>query len=233
METINLDKKIFKYEITYKAKKNISMRILKTGFIEVRAPLGVSKSTVESIIRKQKKWVIEREECLKKISEDKWYYYLGKKYGLKINYTNSSYCNLKLEDNNFVVDINKGILKEKRKKIIDCEFKKFYKEKALQVLKERTNYYGAILGFLPNKIFIKSQKTLWGSCSSKGNINYNYKLIMAPLYIIDYIVVHELCHFKHMDHSKNFWDLVSSIMPDCKDRRAWLKENGSIIMMKF
>ncbi|HID0886867.1 TPA: M48 family metallopeptidase, partial [Clostridium botulinum] len=86
--------------------------------------------------------------------------------------------------------------------------------------------YSNILKVAPKNIVIKNQKTLWGSCSSKGNINYNYKIVMAPLKILDYIVVHELCHLVHMNHSKDFWQLVESIIPDFKERRNWLKENG-------
>ncbi|EKN42554.1 zinc-dependent protease, partial [Clostridium botulinum CFSAN001627] len=130
------------------------------------------------------------------------------------------------DSNKFMVYINSGILKEKREVIIKDNLEKFYKEKAVKVLKERTDYYSNILKVAPKNIVIKNQKTLWGSCSSKGNINYNYKIVMAPLKILDYIVVHELCHLVHMNHSKDFWQLVESIIPDFKERRNWLKENG-------
>jgi len=110
--------------------------------------------------------------------------------------------------------------------IIKDNLEKFYKKQAIDVLKERTDYYSNILKVAPKNIVIKNQKTLWGSCSSKGNINYNYKIVMAPLEILDYIVVHELCHLVYMNHSKDFWDLVESIIPDWKKRRNWLKENG-------
>ncbi|MDF2674900.1 MAG: hypothetical protein K0R09_3168, partial [Clostridiales bacterium] len=78
---------------------------------------------------------------------------------------------------------------------------------------------------------VKEQKTLWGSCSSKDNINFNWKLIMAPQAVLDYIVVHELCHLKHRDHSKNYWNLVEQIIPDHKEKRKWLKENGRSLVV--
>ncbi len=147
-------------------------------------------------------------------------------YYLKIKEVRSLYFKLELDSNKFMVYINSGILKEKREVIIKDNLEKFYKEKAVKVLKERTDYYSNILKVAPKNIVIKNQKTLWGSCSSKGNINYNYKIVMAPLKILDYIVVHELCHLVHMNHSKDFWQLVESIIPDFKERRNWLKENG-------
>ncbi|WDC85678.1 M48 family metallopeptidase [Caloramator sp. mosi_1] len=68
---------------------------------------------------------------------------------------------------------------------------------------------------------------MWGSCSSKGNINLNWRLVMMPLDVIDYVIVHELCHLKHPNHSKGFWNLVREFMPDFEGKRRWLKENGA------
>lgn len=157
----------------------------------------------------------------------KGYYYLGKLYSCEIEYKKSVYCDVELKKEKFYVYINPGILKKYRKDIINNSIERFYKAKAYGVLKERTEYYGSKIGYLPNKITVKSQRTLWGSCSSKKNINYNYRLIMAPINIIDYIVVHELCHLSHMNHSKDFWNMVEGIIGDYKERRNWLKENGS------
>ncbi len=147
-------------------------------------------------------------------------------YYLEIKEVKSLYFKLEVNNNKFIIYINSGILKDKREAIIKDNLEKFYKEQAINVLKERTDYYSNILKVAPKNIVIKNQKTLWGSCSSKGNINYNYKIVMAPLEILDYIVVHELCHLVHMNHSKDFWDLVEIVIPDWKKRRNWLKENG-------
>ncbi len=76
-----------------------------------------------------------------------------------------------------------------------------------------------------NQIRIKDQKTRWGSCSSKNNLNFSWRLIMAPERVLDYVVVHELCHLTHMNHGKEFWALVESVMPDYKDCKKWLREN--------
>ena len=78
-----------------------------------------------------------------------------------------------------------------------------------------------------NKIYIRDQKTRWGSCSSKGNLNFNWRLIMAPLFIMDYIVVHELAHLVHPNHSRDFWKLVKKIVPDYKEKKEWLKIYGN------
>lgn len=83
----------------------------------------------------------------------------------------------------------------------------------------------------PNKISIRAQKTIWGSCSYNNNISVNMKLALAPLDVIDYILVHELCHIKHKNHSSDFWLAVESAMHDYRDKRNWLKENGYSLLL--
>ena len=104
---------------------------------------------------------------------------------------------------------------------------KFYKTYAKSFLQHKTQYYAQMLGVKVNRITIKSQKTRWGSCSSKGNINYNWKIILMPEIVSDYIVVHELCHLKQMNHSKEFWMEVERIIPDYLQRKEWLRKSGN------
>ena len=105
-------------------------------------------------------------------------------------------------------------------------------EKALRVIPAKAARYAQILHVNYHRITIRNQKTRWGSCSAKGNLNFNCLLMLTPEEIVDYIVVHELCHRLEMNHSKRFWELVSSVIPDYKNREMWLKENGSLIMAR-
>jgi predicted metal-dependent hydrolase len=102
------------------------------------------------------------------------------------------------------------------------EYKKL-KNQALALAKIKVEKFNAAYGFQYNKISIRNQKTRWGSCSKKGNLNYNYKIIHLPEDLADYIIVHELCHLKEFNHSKNFWDLVSIAVPDCRERRKKIR----------
>ena len=90
----------------------------------------------------------------------------------------------------------------------------------------RVAYYAEKLGVSYGKITLRQQKTRWGSCSSEKNLNFNWKLILAPPEVLDYVVVHELCHLKEMNHSKAFWDEVGKVMPNYETHKLWLKENG-------
>ncbi len=101
-----------------------------------------------------------------------------------------------------------------------------YRQAAKEYIPKRVAYYAGLLGVDYNTITIRDQKTRWGSCSSKGNLSFSWRLILAPPKVLDYVVVHELCHRREMNHSPRFWALVESIIPDYKTHRKWLKENG-------
>lgn len=101
-------------------------------------------------------------------------------------------------------------------------------ERAAQVLPQKTKHYAELMGVTYGHITIRNQKTRWGSCSSKGNLNFNCILMRMPEEIQDYVVVHELCHRKEMNHSIRFWQEVEKVLPDYRSRRKWLKEYGSM-----
>lgn len=102
-------------------------------------------------------------------------------------------------------------------------------EAARAKIAERAAYYAPILGVTYKRITVRDQKSRWGSCSGKGNLNFTWKLILTPPEILDYVVVHELCHRLEMNHSDRFWSHVERILPDYRERRAWLKKNGWLL----
>lgn len=104
--------------------------------------------------------------------------------------------------------------------------RKRYIQLARDIFTRKTEYYARIMGVTYGRISIREQKTRWGSCSSAGNLNYNWRLIFAPEEIVDYIVVHELAHRLEMNHSKAFYNIVESVLPDYRKAQKWLRENG-------
>ena len=105
-------------------------------------------------------------------------------------------------------------------------------EQALKTIPQRVEYFAGQVGVDYVRITIRNQKTRWGSCSSKGNLNFNCLLMLAPDEILDYVVVHELCHRKEMNHSKAFWAEVERVLPDYRESVKWLKEKGNLIMRR-
>ena len=105
------------------------------------------------------------------------------------------------------------------------------KRRASLAFPERTAYFAPLIGVTYGRITIRSQKTRWGSCSAAGNLNFNCLLLLAPPEVLDYVVVHELCHRKFMDHSPRFWAEVARVMPDYRIHRKWLRDNGPRLMV--
>jgi hypothetical protein len=104
--------------------------------------------------------------------------------------------------------------------------------RAKRIIPPKVEKYAKILGVDYNRITIRMQKSRWGSCSGQGNLNFNCLLMRAPDDVVDYVIVHELCHRKEMNHSDRFWALVESVLPDYKEKRKWLRDHGSEIMLK-
>ena len=108
---------------------------------------------------------------------------------------------------------------------------KKYRQAAKRYIYERVEYYIEMIGGHYSSIRIGDQKTRWGSCSNNGTLSFSWRLMLAPPHVLDYVVIHEICHLTYMDHSKNFWDLVSVYDPDYKEHRKWLKENGDSLIL--
>ena len=106
-------------------------------------------------------------------------------------------------------------------------------EKAREVIPERARHYAPLIGVSFGRVTIRSQRTKWGSCSSKGNLNFNCLLMLAPPEVLDSVVVHELCHLKEMNHSPRFYAEVLRVFPEYRRHYAWLKENGEALMARL
>lgn len=106
-------------------------------------------------------------------------------------------------------------------------------EEAIAVMPDKVAYYAQKIGVTYGRITIRNQKSRWGSCSAKGNLNFNCLLMLAPEAVLDYVIVHELCHRKEMNHSARFWKEVEQVMPDYKERRTWLKTHGGVLIERM
>jgi predicted metal-dependent hydrolase len=228
-----------KYILTRSSRKTIGIAIEKTGLVKVTSPTKISESYINQLLQEKSKWILKKlkdfenrtdKKNKSKVFEDgESFSYLGKEFKLKL-FSSSTLKKptVRLNGENIVIaypnSIDTGKLREALKQWYIVQFK--------LVIAERVKYYSTILNVLPKKITIREQKTRWGSCSARGNINFNWKLIMASLEIIDYVVIHELCHMREMNHSKEFWKLVEGLFPQYKKCKAWLKENGDLLSIE-
>ena len=148
------------------------------------------------------------------------------------------------EINNFVESkkdwLEKHIIDMQKRTEQSASIEKFTSEevksladKALDYIPKRVAYYSPIIGVDYGRITIRNQVSRWGSCSAKGNLNFNCLLMLTPSDVIDYVVVHELCHRKEMNHSPKFWNEVENVLPNYKSSRKWLKDNGGVLIDKL
>jgi predicted metal-dependent hydrolase len=212
------------FEVIYRKRKTLSIKIEPPGIITVVAPEKTKDSVIIDIVKDKGSWIVKKlsevkeKECLKRVHEylnGEDFLYLGLDYALQIIIDKTvRKPHLWLEEDLLYITIGENNPD---------------KIKALEKLLERINHYEAYFKVKPAKVTVKEQHKRWGSCNSKRELFFNWKIIMAPIYIIDYIVVHEMSHMIHLNHSKDYWDFVAAILPDHKERRAWLKQNGSAL----
>ncbi len=236
---IQVGDKELKYIVTRSNRKTIGITIDNNGLVKVTSPYRVSESYINELLLKKSSWIqkkiTELESGALKANSPKifnngeTFLYLGKIFELKIcRSSNCKKATVKLDNKNIVIDVPIGFDADSIKK----KLKLWYVEQFKHIATERINYYSSKIGVFPKKVTIREQKTRWGSCSSKGNINLNWKLIMASLEVLDYVIVHELCHLIAMNHSEEFWKIVGVYSPQYKNYRTWLRHNGEMLSIE-
>ena len=208
-------------QIIRSKRKTLSISINENAELIVRAPNRISDQKIQDFINEKKNWITKNQSVVKARAEDtakdkNMLLYLGTLFPLK---TDNDAKKISFNGEEFLAGLQN---KEKTNKSL----KTWYKNKFKEVAVPRLFYFAEKHNLQVNQVRIKEQKTLWGSCSSRNNINLNFLLIMAPLKVIDYVIIHELAHTIHKNHSVNFWNAVEEIMPNYKEAKRWLKENG-------
>lgn len=241
---------LIEYEWTRGKRKTIGISISPEGCVSIKAPLEITKDQIRQCVLQKGRWIVEKREELKQkqkelkaqipvrhFEDGESLLYLGERYVLRKKRVSS--IKNRNQRNENLAQIQRF---EKEREICltytgsdwnEEAFKdvleQWYREEARKYLKDRAEKCSKRIPCEYGRIFIKNQKTCWGSCSTKGNLNFNWRIMMAPAEIIDYLVVHELCHRIEMNHSGAYWKLVEKQIPDYKARRQWLKENGHLL----
>ena len=206
---------------------------VKDGLVEVRAPFKIEQKEIDSFVLQKMGWIKKKlslQKSIKKLISKKFkneenFQFLGKDLKLKITISENKKSYIDDKFIYLVLNNNKENFKEKIKKKLEILFR----ETAKDVFKNKTLNEAKKIKVTPKKIIVRSYKRRWGSCSHKKDISYNWKLIMAPEKIIRYVVIHELCHLVHFNHSRDFWKSVEKIIPDYKSSKEWLKLNQHLL----
>jgi hypothetical protein len=215
-------------------KKSVAIHVHPTAMVTVLTPQHLDKEKIRMIVQKKAKWIIEKQEQIrnnggsnpvKEFVSGESFPYLGRHYRLKVIKASSDaegHC--RLVNGRFLVEVNGNSGGEGGRAAVKRKLFRYYLEHAREKIEERMNRFAQQIGRWPANIEIKNQERRWGSCSRTGVIRLNWKIIMAPISVMDYVIVHELCHLIYPFHSTHFWHKVQSIIPDYKKRRHWLKE---------
>ena len=205
-------------------RKTIALIVQENGSLEVRAPLQMTEAQILKFVQSKEAWVRQRQAAVRAAApahaykQGEQFYYLGKLYPLR--YVEKQ--RIKVQFNGKSIDLRTSGLPDAAEWI-----EGWYRSQAREYLTNRLAHYSRVGGFSYKSLRVNGARTRWGSCNAqRKSLNFTWRLMMAPPEIVDYVVVHELCHLKHPNHSPEFWKEVERILPDYKQRRKWLKENG-------
>lgn len=227
--TIIHKEKEISFNIIYRKRKTLSLEIKQDGTINVLSPNGVDRNFIINAVKDKGDWILKKLEELKiknKLERNyetgDMFMYLGKEYKLQVVVDKTvTRADVKLKGEFITITVNSN-----NKEYIKQNLKLWFADETLKIVKDRVNYYSKYFKDKVRAIKIKDQKTRWASCTYKNEILFNLRCSMAPIEIIDYVVVHEMCHMEHRNHSKDFYNAVGKIIPDYKEKIKWLKENG-------
>jgi predicted metal-dependent hydrolase len=208
-------------------RRSIALVITPDGHLIVRAPLKASVSLINTFVKEKHSWIQKKFKEIKQrpaatvheYVEGETFFYLGRVYPLHI-----------VESGNNPIErtdrlcVCRTLLPDIRHRL-----KCWYMQEAQREIHARCMWFSMTTGYTPESIRITDARQRWGSCTSTGGLNFSWRLIQAPLEIVDYVIVHELVHLRQPDHSKKFWSKVEEIMPDYERRREWLRENERLL----
>ena len=218
------------FDVEYRNRRTMAIQIIPPGKILVCSPIGVPEDIIRERVKSKGRWILKKLIQLRDIGletrdrifvDGQPFLFLGKNYPLKILKNGRKRPRVFFSNNRFNLELHELDHIKMRKAM-----EKWYRKKADRVINDRVEVYIHKIGKEPVSVKVKEQKRRWGSCTARGKLYFNWRIIMAPPGIIDYVVVHEMSHLAYLNHSKIFWQKVESVLPDYKKRRKWLKDNG-------
>ena len=224
---------MMKYQLIRSKRKTIAISFDRDGNLIVKAPVWMTSAEIESFVNAKSEWILATDRRLKRAREKELASrlplergdllpYLGEKRELTVIREERSRAKVKCLMGRMLLYVPYEADYEYKRE----QLEKWYRRQAQEIFAEKAEKFADILAVHFETIRIKDQRSRWGSCSGKRNLNFNWRLIMAPEPVCDYVIIHELCHLVHMDHSREFWLLVESICPDYRQYKNWLRENG-------
>jgi predicted metal-dependent hydrolase len=223
--------------LSARRRRTFQIRLLGVDQLEVTAPVGASTAKIEEVLQTKSGWILRQIRRLELNAENSTNASLT--HGATLLFQGEPHSLLLLADGGkkphvsyapctITLHLNE-LVGEEGNPLVFQSLKKWYLAQAQEVLFQRVKQWAEQIGVSPQRLSLRDQKTRWGSCSSRGAISLNWRLIMAPPAVIDYLVIHELCHLRHHNHSPAYWQEVARWNPDYRVHRRWLRLNGSLL----
>src|SRR5208337_5398436 len=223
----------FEWQIRRSARrKTLSLCVYPDNRVVVAAPEKLPQRDIMSFVERKSDWVRKRLDLnrekqeklpMREFNPGESLLYLGAEHTLEVRERRN--VGVSCERGKIIVSIHPEIPARTRAPFIRRQLVTWYANMALKKIHERVVHYMRIIGVTPRAVRIKSLRSRWGSCSVRGQVNFAWNIILAPEPVLDYLVVHELCHLIHLNHSAEYWDLVEKFFPEHRERRKWLREN--------
>jgi len=210
------------YTVLFKNVKHIGIRVSHDQQVRIVVPQWLPEQHLENILRKREDWI---QKHLHRLRTRKQPAPLGEHQilfqGTLFRFVHDAqlFRSVEIDEEHHIIRSGVLLMEKNRQHA-------WYRQEARTYIERNVQDMARRYGFQYNNIFIRSQKTRWGSCSRKKNLSFNWKLIKCPLFVIDYLILHELVHTEFMNHSKQYWQKVSVLCPEYKSASNWLKENG-------
>lgn len=230
---------IINYTLLHSSKlKSVKIAVEFEHGVEVTAPVGMSDQAVEQVLHLKGRWIMGKLDAIasievppprKEFISGEKFLYVGRQYTLVVSERAERRPILVMRNSVFEATVLPGLKIWDRQNTIRELFRAWYKQRAEAKLTEQVRTYADRLNLQPTEIKVMDMDRRWGSCTPRGAVHLNWRLIMAPIQIIDYLVVHELCHLSVPEHSPKFWNRVGSIIADYEERREWLRVNGATL----
>ena len=220
------------YDVIRSHRKTADVIVERDGSILVRAPKTLSDRRIQDIVESKRYWIYKTQAAWRDLNASRvfreyrngeGFLYLGRSYRLSLVIEQDS--PILLKDGRFRLrrDIVEGGDLERAR----TAFRDYYTDRGRDRVSQRVDYYAPKVGVSPRSVDVRDLGHRWASCSPKGDLAFHWKCMMAPQSIIDYIVVHELCHMHQTDHTDAFWNEVDKVMPMYRERKEWLRKNGA------
>lgn len=239
---------MIEYQIVRSARRKTLSLQVKQGKVFVRAPYYVDKKTISALVHEKSVWLKAKISEQSQITQQYFNFehnskllFLGKSTLLQVSFEKSSKTYLLQQDEQLpelhIVLPSRYQDKLQDKALLAIAIKKqlerFFKQQAHTKILPKVTNYSVVTNLKPSAIKIRQYSARWGSCNSRGELSFNYLMMMMPDYVIDYVVVHELCHLQFLNHSTDFWQLVDKHFPAYKEAKQWLKDHQSQLQWRL